>query len=146
MIHSIKIKIPNNIDNETLLSSIELLFIQNNFKVVRNGDKLTFERITSKKADKKLQVIFELFKALTIGTIYFDNVSQKKLICKIYYFKQLVISLIVGIVICLIFTLYTGNFLILFLKLGLPITLVFVVVGIMTGNSQVEKLLRKVIK
>jgi len=146
MIHSIKIKIPNNIDTETLFSSIELLFTQNNFKVDRNGDKLTFERKTSRKADKGLQLIFELFKALTIGTIYFDTVSQKELICKIYYFKQLVFSLVVGIVISLIFSLYTGSFLTLFIKLGLPITLVFVVIGIMTGNSQVEKLLRKAIK
>jgi hypothetical protein len=145
MIHSIKIKISNNIDTESLLSSIELLFTQNNFKVDRNGDKLTFERITSKKADK-LQVIFELFRALTTGTIYFENDSQKELICKIYYFKQLAISLVVGIVICLFFSLYTGSFLTLFLKLWLPITLVFFVVGIMTGNSQVKKLLRKAIK
>ena len=145
MIHSIKIKISNNIDTESLLSSIELLFTQNNFKVDRNGDKLTFERITSKKADK-LQVIFELFRALTTGTIYFENDSQKELICKIYYFKQLAISLVVGIVICLFFSLYTGSFLTLFIKLGLPITLVFFVVGIMTGNSQVKKLLRKAIK
>lgn len=146
MIHSIKIKIPNNIDTETLLSSIELLFTQNNFKVDRDGDKLAFERMTSKKVDKRVQLIFELFKALTIGTIYFDNVSQKELICKIYYFKQLVISLVVEIVICLIFTLYTGSFLTLFFKLGLPVTLVFFVVGIMRGNSQVEELLRKAIK
>lgn len=146
MIHSIKIKIPNSTDTETLFSSIELLFTQNNFKVDRNGDKLTFERKTSKKAVNGLQLIFELFKVLTVGTIYFDTVSQKELICKIYYFKQLVFSLVVGIVISLIFTLYTGSFLTLFIKLGLPITLVFVAVGIMTGNSQVEKLLRKAIK
>lgn len=144
MIHSIRIKIPGSVGNESLISSIESLFIQNNFKVDRNGDKLTFERITSKKTNK-IQVIVELFIAMTIGTIYFDNVSQKELICKIYYFKQLAVSLVVGIVISLIFTLYTGSFWSLLLKLGLPITLVLFVAGIMEGNSQVEKLLRKAI-
>lgn len=144
MIHSIRIKIPDNIDNESLIASIESLFIQNNFKVDRNGDKLTFERITSKKTNK-IQVILELFKAMTIGTIYFDNVSQKELICKIYYFKQLAVSLVVGIVISLIFALYAGSFWSLLLKLGLPITLVLFVAGIVAGNSQIEKLLRKAI-
>jgi len=146
MINSIKIKIPDSADTESLFSSIEKLFLQNNFKVGRNGDKLTFERMTSKTADKRFQVIFELFKAFTIGTIYVDNHSQKELICKIYYFKQLIISLVVGTLISLIFTLYTGSFLTLFFKLGLPITLVFFVVGIMTGNSLVVDLLKKAIK
>lgn len=146
MINSIKIKIPDGADTESLFSSIETLFLQNNFKVGRNGDKLTFERMTSKTAVARSQLIFELFKAFTTGTIYIDDHSQKELICRIYYFKQMIISLVVGIIVSLIFTLYTGSFFTLFLKLGLPITLVFFVVGIMRGNSMVKELLKKAVK
>jgi len=146
MIHSIKIKLPDSIDNESIFNSIETIFYQNNFKVVRNNDKLVFERMTSKRGANKFQILIELFKAFTQGTIYFDSISQKELICKIYYFKQLIISLVLGLIICSIFSLYTGNFLTPFLLVGLPFTIIYLAIGINTGNSHVEKLLRKAIK
>ncbi len=145
MIHSIKIKLPDSIDNESLFNSIETILCQNNFKVFRNNDKLVFERMTSKRGVNKFQILIELFKAFTQGTIYIDSNSPKELICKIYYFKQLIISLVLGLIICSVFSLYTGNFLTPFLRVGLPFTIVYLAVGRITGNSHVEKLLRKAI-
>jgi hypothetical protein len=146
MIHSFKIKLPDSVDNESLLNSIETVFNQNNFKVDRSNDKFIFERMTSKRGADKFQILAELFKAFTQGTIYIDSVSQKELICKINYFKQLIISLVLGLLICAIFSLYTGNFLTLFLRVGLPFTIIYLAIGIMTGNSQVDELLKKAIK
>jgi hypothetical protein len=146
MIHSIKIKLPDGIDNESLFNSIETVFNQNNFKVDRSNDKLVFERMTSKRGADKFQILVELFKAFTQGTIYIDSDSQKELICKIDYFKQLIISLILGLIICAIFSMYTGNFLTLFLRMGLPFTIIYLAIGIMSGNSQVDELLKKAIK
>lgn len=145
MIHSIKIKVPDNIDNESIFNSIETVFYQNNFKVVRNNGKLVFERMTSKRTANRFQILIELFKAFTQGTIYFDSISQKELICKIYYFKQLIISTVLGLIICSVFSLYTGNFLTPFLRVGLPFAIIYTIIGINTGNSHVEKLLRKAI-
>jgi hypothetical protein len=146
MIHSIKIKLPDSIDNESLFNSIETVFNQNNFKVGRSNDKLVFERMTSKRGADKFQILVELFKAFTQGTIYIDSVSQKELVCKINYFKHLIISSILGLIICTISSMYTGNFLTPFLRVGLPFTIIFLAIGIMTGNSQVDELLRKAIK
>jgi hypothetical protein len=146
MIYSIKIKLPDSIDNESIFNSIETIFCQNNFTVVRNNDKLVFERMTSKRGANKFQILIELFKAFTQGTIYIDSISQKELICKIYYFKQLIVSLVLGLIICSIFSLYTGNFLTPFLRFGLPFTIIYLAIGIMIGNSMVNELLRKAIK
>ena len=146
MIHSIKIKIPDSIDNESLFNSIETVFNQNNFKVGRKNDKFVFERMTSNRGADKFQILIELFKAFTQGTIYVDSISQKELICKINYFKQLIISLVLGLIICSIFSLYTGDFLTPFLRVGLPFTIIYLAIGIINGNSQVEELLRKAIK
>ena len=146
MIHSIKIKIPDSIDNESLFNSIETVFNQNNFKVGRKNNKFVFERMTSNRGANKFQILIELFKAFTQGTIYVDSISQKELICKINYFKQLIISLVLGLIICSIFSLYTGNFLTPFLRVGLPFTIIYLAIGIRNGNSQVEELLRKAIK
>ena len=146
MIHSIKIKLPDGIDNESLLNSIETVFNQNKFKVVRSNDQLVFERMTSKRGSGKFQILVELFKAFTQGTIFIDNNSKKELTCKIDYTKQLIISLILGLIICAIFSMYSGNFLTLFLRMGLPFTIIYLAIGVMTGNSQVDELLRKAIK
>ncbi len=146
MIHSMKIKLPDGIDNESLFNSIETVFKQNNFKIGRRNDKLVFERMTSKRGAYKFQILVELFKAFSQGTIYIDSESKKELICKIDYFKQLIISLILGLIICAIFSIYTGNFLTLFIRVGLPFTIIYLAIGIMIGNSQVDELLRKAIK
>ena len=146
MIHSIKIKIPDSIDNESLFNSIETVFNQNNFKVGRKNNEFVFERMTSNRGANKFQILIELFKAFTQGTIYVDSISQKELICKINYFKQLIISLVLGLIICSIFSLYTGDFLTPFLRVGLPFTIIYLAIGILNGNSQVEELLRKAIR
>ena len=146
MIHSIKIKIPDSIDNESLFNSIETVFNQNNFKVGRKNNKFVFERMTSNRGADKFQILIELFKAFTQGTIYVDSISQKELICKINYFKQLIISLVLGLIIGSIFSLYTGDFLTPFLRVGLPFTIIYLAIGIINGNSLVEELLRKAIR
>lgn len=146
MIYSIKINLPDGIDNENIFNSIETVFNQNNFKVDRHGGKLFFERMTSKRGADKFQILVELFKAFTQGTIYINSDSQKELICRINYFKQLSISLILGLIICFILSIHTGNFLTSFLRVGLPFAIIYLVIGIITGNSLVDELLRKAIK
>ena len=146
MIHIIKILIISDIDDEILYISIEKVFNQNNFSIGRIENKLTFKRKIAIGYADRLQLIFELYKSFTQGTICIDNVFPKKLICKIYYFKQLILSLTLGLIISFIFAIYAGSFLTLFLQLGLPTALMFLIVGILTGNSQIKELLRKAIK
>lgn len=146
MIHFIKIEIPENIDYESLFKTIEKVFNQENFIIGRENEILIFEKKTSVKGDKKFQILIELSKGLTQGTIYVDSLSRKELICKINYSKQGVISLVLGLLISAIFSLYTEHFLTPFLRLGLPFAIAFLIVGIMKGNSQVKELLKKAIE
>lgn len=140
-----KIKIPANADNESLYDSIESAFQQNNFKVERKDDYLTFERLSSRNGGK-YQILFELFKGFSEGNITIDKVNPEVLVCKMYYFKQLIVSVVLGLLINLIFSLYTGNYGELFLHVGLPFILIFFMIGMLSGNSQVEEILRKTIK
>lgn len=142
MNHCIKLNIPANADNESLFSSIESTFNQSNFKVERKDDYLIFERLTPQNISK-LQLIVELIGGFTKGKITIDNHVPATLTCKIVYYKQLVVSLILGLVLTFIFSMYTENFWALFLKLGIPASLLFLVIGILSGNDQVEDLLKK---
>ena len=144
MIHSIKIKISDNIDKEGLYDSIESVFNKNHFKVERKDSQLTFERVTPQTTNK-FQLIAELYEGFTQGRIYIDNQVPVTLICKIVYSKQLIVSLIVGLMVTIIFSMYTGSFWKLFFQLGLPVTLLFLVMGILSGNSRINDLLRKVV-
>ena len=145
MIYTIKILLPYNIDSDEVLYSIETLLTDSNFKVSRNNNKLNFERLTSKKGAQKFQILTELFKSLPTGEVYIATDLQKELICKINYFKHLSISLILGLLISVLFSLYSENFIRLFLWIGLPFTIIYTIIGILKGNSQIEKLLRKAI-
>lgn len=143
--HSIKIRIPVNTDNESLYNSIESALNQNNFKVERKDDRLTFERLTSKRG-VKFQILPELLAGFSEGSIALDKDHPEVLICKMSYVKQLIVSLVLGIIVNLIFSLYSGNYGMLFLRLGLPIVLIFFMFGALSGNAQVEEILRKTIK
>jgi hypothetical protein len=145
MIHSIKINLPANADKESIYNSIESAFFQNNFKVERKDDQLTFERFTS-KGGSKFQIISELIDGFTKGRITIDNVTPGVLTCKIDYLKQLIVSFIVGLLTAFVFSIFRGGDWIFILKVGLPIMLIFLLLGIGSGNSQVEDILRKAIK
>lgn len=142
MIHSIKINIPANADYENLYDSIESAFNQNHYKVERIGGQLTFERLTTQNRGK-FQLIVELYEGFTKGRIYIDHRVPGTLICKIEYYKQLVVSLILGLLVTFVFSTYTGSFWVLLFKLGFPVALLFLVIGIRSGNSMVENLLKK---
>lgn len=146
MVHSIKIWLPDNIDCEALFNSVETVFNQNNFRIVRNNNKLVFERMTSKRGADKFQILVELFKAFTRGTIYIGGESNRELICKINYLKQLIVSMILGLIISAIFSMITGDLLTTLLWMCIPITIICMAIGIMTGNSQIEELLRNAIE
>ena len=85
----------------------------------------------------------DLFRSYPQGKIYYDNDSNKILICKIIYIKQLVLSAIIGLLVCFIFAFMHGDFLMLILKVGLPITILLLIIGILIGNFQVEGLLKQ---
>lgn len=142
MIHSIKINIPASADNESIYNSIESVFNRSKFKVERDGSQLTFERLTPQNSSK-FQLIAELMEGFTKGRISIDNHVPTTLICKIVYYKQLIVSLILGLLVTFIFSMYTENFWMLFIQLGTPVTLVFLVIGILSGNARVEDLLKK---
>lgn len=146
MNHSIRIKISDKINKEQLLENIESIFNQNNFNVDLKDGTLIFERITAKRGASKFQIISELFEGFTKGILYIDPISQNELICRITHTKQLIISLIVGVIACAIFSLNTGSFFPLFYKVGVPITLIFLVIGVLSGNSKVEELLTKAVR
>lgn len=102
--------------------------------------------MTSKRGADKFQILVELFKAFTRGTIYIGGESNRELICKINYLKQLIVSMILGLIISAIFSMITGNLLTTLLWMCIPITIICMAIGIMTGNSQIEELLRNAIE
>jgi hypothetical protein len=127
-------------NNDSLYDSIETLFCQNNFLVARKGKYLTFEKKSSNDYNPKLQILVDLLRSFPQGTIYYDNDSAKILICKINYIKQLVLSAILGLLASFIFAFMQGDLLMLILKVGLPITVLLLIIGILIGNFRVKEL------
>lgn len=110
-----------------------------------NAETLIFERRTSVKGYKKFQILVELSKGLTQGTIYIESRSQKELICRVNYLKQGVISLVLGVLISAVFVLCSENFMTTFLRFGLPLAVAYTIVGVIKGNAQVKELLKKAV-
>lgn len=84
MIYSIKIRLSDRSDKQDLFHSIESLLNKNHFKVDRNDNQLTFERITP-LTQSKVQLIVELYKGFTNGRIYIDQHIPVIIHCKIDY-------------------------------------------------------------
>ena len=145
MTYTIRLSISKRVNNDTLFDSIETLFCQNNFLVTRKDKYLTFEKKSSNDYNPKLQILVDLFRSFPQGKIYYDNDSAKILICKINYIKQLILSAILGLLVSFIFAFMQGDLLLLILKVGLPITVLLFIIGILFGNSQVKELLVRAI-
>ncbi|MCL4483276.1 MAG: hypothetical protein M1445_11840 [Bacteroidetes bacterium] len=145
MTHTFRLSISKRMNNDNLYDSIETLFIKNNFLVARKDKYLTFKKKSSNDYNPKLQILVDLFRSFPQGKIYYDNDSAKILICKINYIKQLVLSAILGLLVSFIFAFMQGDLWMLMLKVGLPITVLLFIIGILIGNSQVKKLLERAI-
>jgi pilus assembly protein TadC len=136
----------DRLSDDSFFNSIETIFCRNNFTVQRTGQFLTFERKTTKDKNLRYQIILELLNSLSQGKIYIDSKLPKMLICRINYFKQLFFSIILGILITFIFSIIKGHFFILLLEIGVPIVVILMIIGILKGNYQIDKIINEAIE
>lgn len=146
MIHSFRIPVQAEVQNQKLIDTIESLFVENDFRVQREDCKITFERLILQDHRDGFHIMDELFEGFTRGIIYIEDASPKELVCKIYYFRLLMVSIMIGFLICIIFYLYLNNFTTALTRVGMPVSLFFVVMGVKTGNAQVKDLLIEAVK
>lgn len=142
MIYTIRIKHFDNLNNSSF-NLLEDQLIRNNFIVSNKGQILIFEKKTAKDKNPKGQIMQELFHALTKGKLYIDPAHNDILICKINYYKQLFLSIIIGLIVSFIFSIMLGNFLILTFKIGLPIVLFFIIFGVVNGTFEIRKIVNE---
>jgi hypothetical protein len=146
MINTIKLTLSGKTNSSELWVPIEKVLTQNNFRVQKNEEKLFFERKIINRNGDKFRILIELYMGFTRGEIYVQNHSEKYLICRLTYLKQFMIALIVGLIISVISSLFMESILSSILTIGLPFTMIYLIIGMANGNSQMSKLLNEAVK
>lgn len=137
--------IPRDLTADDLLSLLELELNQSRYGTERTGDRLLFKRKVSPVASR-FQILTELLRSLTTGQIYLDENSPGQVICRISYFKHVVVCWLLGGTIGVLFSWLNGFYWLDVLKIANPIILLSVSVGVLNGNARLKRLVSQALE